>query len=110
MGQASTKPVISGGSYLSQHSLELHFGLGEAVQGVIEIMWPGGVRNRLYDVNRGEQVVIPEIPCSFDAEWNSQGAYLSCVNRALNDLARAGVITPNEKTRYRESALQAYRQ
>jgi enediyne biosynthesis protein E4 len=47
--------VRSGGSYLSQNDLRLHFGLGDArIVDRIEITWPGGTRQVLREqaVNR----------------------------------------------------------
>jgi hypothetical protein len=42
-GFVQTAEVRSGGSYLSQSDLRLHFGLGSAVKvDKIEIVWPGG--------------------------------------------------------------------
>jgi hypothetical protein len=42
------KEVRSGGSYLSQSDLRLHFGLGAAtVASEIEVVWPSGVRQTL---------------------------------------------------------------
>ena len=42
-GHEQTAEVRSGGSYLSQNDLRLHFGLGEAaIVDSIEIKWPGG--------------------------------------------------------------------
>ena len=42
-GFVQTAEVRSGGSYLSQNDLRLHFGLGGAVKvDKIEIAWPGG--------------------------------------------------------------------
>ena len=44
-GFTQTAEVRSGGSYLSQNDLRLHFGLGAAVRvEKIEIAWPGGVK------------------------------------------------------------------
>jgi hypothetical protein len=44
-GRTQYGEVRSGGSYLSQNDLRLHFGLGEArVVDRIEILWPGGKR------------------------------------------------------------------
>lgn len=44
-GRAQYGEVRSGGSYLSQNDLRLHFGLGSATQiDRIEISWPSGVR------------------------------------------------------------------
>ena len=49
-GRAQYGEVRSGGSYLSQNDLRLHFGLG-AVRAVerIEISWPSGARQVLED-------------------------------------------------------------
>jgi hypothetical protein len=46
--------VRSGGSYLSQNDLRLHFGLGSASNVELEIAWPSGVRQdlRVAGVNR----------------------------------------------------------
>jgi hypothetical protein len=47
-GRVQYGEVRSGGSYLSQNDLRLHFGLGEArVVDRIEITWPGGNRQAL---------------------------------------------------------------
>jgi hypothetical protein len=47
-GRAQYGEVRSGGSYLSQNDLRLHFGLGEArIVDSIEIFWPGGKRQSL---------------------------------------------------------------
>ena len=47
-GRTQSGEVRSGGSYLSQNDLRLHFGLGEArIVDRIEILWPGGKRQVL---------------------------------------------------------------
>jgi enediyne biosynthesis protein E4 len=54
-GRAQYGEVRSGGSYLSQNDLRLHFGLGDArIVDRIEITWPGGTRQVLREqaVNR----------------------------------------------------------
>jgi hypothetical protein len=58
--------VVSGGSYLSQHDLRIHFGLGnhDRIERV-EILWPNGTKeiltnlsaNRFYVVREGKGVV-----------------------------------------------------
>ena len=107
-GVTTMQPVIAGSSYASTHARELVVGLGQAAKGTVEILWPGGVKNRLYDVAAGESVVLPEIPCSFDGAFKNQGQYVACVNGALNDLAAAGVIAPSAKSRYLASAKRAF--
>jgi hypothetical protein len=47
-GRSQVDEVRSGGSYLSQSDLRLHFGLGSAkVVDLIEVQWPSGRRQRL---------------------------------------------------------------
>ncbi len=49
-GRAQTGEVRSGGSYLSQNDLRLHFGLGAAAKVErIEILWPSGRKQTLED-------------------------------------------------------------
>ncbi len=85
-----------GSSYASQNSFALTFGLGGARRGDVEVLWPGGVRNRLYNVRRSERLLFPEIPCSFADPWPNPGAYVSCVKQALGELVDAGVITRSQ--------------
>ncbi len=102
--------VPSGPSFASQHSLEANFGLGSAESGTLEVLWPGGTRNRLYHVKAGERIVMPEIPCSFDAYWENKHKYHSCVYRAVSDLVNVGVIKRNKKHRYINSAMRAFKE
>ena len=104
----SMSPVLGGSSYASQHSMVQSFGLGSAGRGTVEVLWPGGVRNRLYEVVNGEHVSLPEIPCSFAANWSSRAAFRTCVDGALNELTAAGIVTFSFATRLRKSALKAY--
>ena len=71
-------------------------------------MWPGGVRNRLYDVHQGEQIIFPEIPCSYDGNWVSKQVYKTCVEDALNELVASGILTNNQKGNFLSSALNAF--
>jgi enediyne biosynthesis protein E4 len=107
-GRLVLRPVLGGASYASQESLDGVFGLGAAERGTVEVLWPGGVRNRLYDVRRGERVLLPELPCSYTATWPSAEAYRVCVDTALDGLARDGVIGPAERERLLASALRAF--
>ncbi|MCZ6536101.1 MAG: CRTAC1 family protein [Chloroflexi bacterium] len=107
-GDTVITPIQGGSSFASQHSLEVNFGLGSAKQGTVEVLWPGGVRNRLYGISAGERVVIPEIPCSFSGEWSNQAEYEACVGVALADLVSAGIISDSDIERYSSSALQAF--
>lgn len=104
----SMRPVVGGSSYASQDSLVTTFGLGQASSGTVEVLWPGGVRNRLYDVQAGERLLAPEIPCSFDADWQNFGQYNACVMQALNGYLQAGLISDAERNRLRDSARRAF--
>jgi enediyne biosynthesis protein E4 len=66
---AQVDEVRSGGSYLSQNDLRLHFGLGTADKvDRVEIVWPSGgtqmltnlTPDRFYMVKEGEGIVLPE--------------------------------------------------
>ncbi len=53
--------VRSGGSYLSQNDLRLHFGLGESDRvDLIEIRWPSGARQTFAHVKADRLLVIEE--------------------------------------------------
>lgn len=108
-GQTAIQPVLGGSSYASQHSLARQFGLGSAPKATVEVLWPGGVRNRLYDVRAGERIVFPEIPCSLDADQPS-GRFMSCVRGSLDDLVDAGVLSRGERARFLGSAARAFQE
>ena len=52
--------VRSGGSYLSQNDLRIHFGLGTATQADLEIHWPSGLIDRLRAVQANQILRIVE--------------------------------------------------
>lgn len=108
-GPTAAQAVTGGSSHSSQHALDRVFGLGQSRRGVLEVLWPGGVRNRLYEVGPG-RTVMPEIPCSFDGEWRGLGEYLGCVRPALRDYRRAGILTGREAARLLTSAILAFKE
>ena len=101
-------PVVSGGSHSSSHSVDLVFGLGQSNAGTVDVLWPGGTRNRIYEVNQGEHLVIPEIPCSYNAKVKSE-SYRECVSEALEDLRHRDVVDRNYASRLFNSAMLAYK-
>ena len=107
-GQTVMRPVLGGASFASQDALTLGFGLGSAKRGTVEVVWPGGIRNRLYGVKKTETAVMPEIPCSFDDDWGSFNEYRTCVDEALWDTWSAGLVTPRQAIRLKISAIIAY--
>ncbi len=107
-GNTAMKPVAAGSSHVSSDSLEQTFGLGNENKGTLEILWPGGVRNKLFNVKAGERLVFPEIPCSFDDDWSSFDAYHDCAKGALDELAMQGIITSNQNARLLSSAIKAF--
>lgn len=107
-GSTVMQPILGGSSYASQDSLVANFGLGEQENGTIEILWPGGVRNRIYDVSAGDKLVFPEIPVSFDGDFASQQEYETLVSDAISELVAAGVLTPDEGDKFFSSAVRAF--
>ncbi len=109
-GSTAVIPIVGGLSYASEHALATTFGLGHAQTATVEVLWPGGVRNRLYEVRAGQRVLLPEIPCSFDDPGASPAAYAGCVLQALGELSAAGVVTPGQAGHLLGSALRAYQE
>ncbi len=107
-GPTSMHPVVVGASYTSTHSRESMFGLGAAKRGTVDVLWPGGVRNRLYNVRHGSRVTFPEIPCSFADDWERRADYKHCVRGALNQLHAAGAISKRERAKFLSSAMRAF--
>ncbi len=101
-------PVLGGSSYASQDSLIRTAGLGNKNKATVEVQWPGGVRNRIYNVRSGSRLLFPEIPCSFDDPDATFGEYLGCVAQSLHELRTAGVINSFEKIRFFWGAVRAY--
>jgi enediyne biosynthesis protein E4 len=53
--------VMSGGSYYSNHSFTLHFGLGIAAQADrIEVRWPSGRIQEWREINSNRTITITE--------------------------------------------------
>jgi hypothetical protein len=52
--------VRSGGSYISQNDLRVHFGLGSAEKADLEIRWPSGVVDKIAGVAANQVVTITE--------------------------------------------------
>jgi len=109
-GPPQLKPVVGGSSYSSQDALAVSFGVGKhrGADGVVEVLWPGGVRNRLYNVKAGDRLTFPEIPCSYDAAWGSFQDYKGCVDGAVGELATAGVVSASQAAKLRSSAYRAF--
>jgi len=52
--------VRSGGSYISQKDLRVHFGLGKASRADLEIRWPSGVVDKLAGVAANQVITVIE--------------------------------------------------
>ena len=52
--------VRSGGSYISQNDLRVHFGLGDAAHADIEVHWPSGTVDKLPAVSANQVLVVKE--------------------------------------------------
>ena len=107
-GATAIRPVLGGSSYASRNALATVFGLGDAPKATVEVLWPGGVRNRLDGVRPGERLLFPEIPCSFDDPSFTPQGYAACVRGALDELIAAGTLAPGDRGRFLGSALRAF--
>jgi hypothetical protein len=59
-GHRLVDEVRSGGSYLSQSDLRVHFGLGKAKRAAIEVRWPSGRVDKIDDVTANRVVTVRE--------------------------------------------------
>ncbi len=56
-----TGEVVSGGSYLSQHDLRIHFGLGSHERlDQVEVLWPGGKKETLTNLTADKFYIVRE--------------------------------------------------
>jgi hypothetical protein len=107
-GHTSMKPVTAGSSYASSNSDVLSFGYAQARRGQVDVLWPGGVKNRLYGVKKNRTQVFPEIPCSYDDQTIHFSNYVRCVAKALHQVRREHVINLREKNRFFVSSVIAW--
>lgn len=116
--KTATRAIVGGASYASEDALKTTFGLGHSAQGTAQIMWPGKVFNKLYDIKPGEKLVVPEIPCDY-VNWQDnlgphasrrdhRDKYQACVDTALQDLVNRSVINKKYSQRLEASALRAF--
>ncbi len=106
-GETAIVPVASGGSYASSHALEKTFGLGNSFAANVDVLWPGGVKNKYFFARPGRTLNLPEIPCSYDDMSMSYSDYRACVNGSLISLRDQGVITRLEYVKLAVSAYHA---
>ena len=91
------------GSYLSQNSPVLHFGLGDqAAADTVEVTWPGGPTDVWIDVATGQAIRLSPGQPSFDQAWSAQTSISS------SDPAVGALLDERERTRrfwerYREA-------
>ncbi|MCU1235832.1 MAG: ASPIC/UnbV domain protein [Candidatus Solibacter sp.] len=68
-GRRMIDEVASGGSYYSQNSFTLHFGLGAAqAADRVEVRWPKGPAQEWKDVRAGQTVTITEGAAKFESK------------------------------------------
>lgn len=108
-GSPATKPVIQGSSYASQNSLTINFGLRNARLATVDVLWPGGVHNRLFHVKAKDMLEFPEIPCSVDADVTLL-EHSRCLRQALGDAVEAHILNRRQAARFRASMLRAFLQ
>ena len=57
-GRVQLREFAMAGGYLSQGELVAHFGLGNARQAVVRVVWPDGWETRLVDIVADQRVVV----------------------------------------------------
>ena len=55
---ARSAPVLSGSSYLSRNSGDLHFGLGPATQAMVEIRWSDATTTRIGPIEADQRILV----------------------------------------------------
>ena len=106
--QKVARPVMAGSSYASQDEMTLGFGFGNTRRAIVDVLWPGGTRNRIYEVTPRDQILFPEIPCSYDGEFATIFDYALCTFSSLNEIQGAGAIDSELSARLFVGALRAY--
>jgi hypothetical protein len=59
-GHRQIDEVRSGGGYISQNDLRVHFGLGEAGAADLEVRWPSGLVDRISGVKANQVITVLE--------------------------------------------------
>jgi enediyne biosynthesis protein E4 len=106
--QPAMRSIPGGGGYASNDALESIFGMGASASGTLDVFWPGGVHNRLYDVKASERLTVPELPCDFANTRQAQAAYGKCVDEALTGYRRQTGLSAEFAARLRQSAMRAH--
>jgi pantetheine-phosphate adenylyltransferase len=76
-GTKQTAEVRSGGSFISQNDMRLHFGLGAATSAALTIRWPDGSTEKVVKVNAGEITTITQANASSRARhWRTSAVPL----------------------------------
>jgi len=102
------REVYAGSSLSSMHSQTLTFGLGQERRATVDVLWPSGYHNRLYDVPAKSNVAFPEIPCSFDDPGVTLPQLTQCMTTALHQLRQAGLVEPGVGNQLLGSAVRAW--
>lgn len=107
-GKKITLPIVSGGSQASSDAIEKVFATQQKSPTVIEILWPGGTRNRIYKTHFADELLVPEIPCSFDDENMKFREYRKCISRSIKALKKQDVINGKQSALLYTSAMKAH--
>lgn len=107
-GVVQMREVRTGGGFLSSDVRFLYFGMPDADRATVDVVWPSGHHNRIYNMQAGRMERFPELPCSFDDPELTFFEYVACAFGTLRDLVDEGIITQNRATRVLVSALRAW--
>lgn len=102
------RPMVAGHSFVSQSASYVHSGMGNYKKMDVDILWPGGVRNYLSDLNPHSTYLAPEIPCCIKATSDLNNL-VTCTNTALDEYIQHAVLQQNEKGKYISSMIDGWR-
>lgn len=103
-----TREIAAGSGFASSNSRLQTVGLAHRHRAVVDVTWPLGHRNRLYNVWAGSRIRFPEMPCSFDEPDLPFGEFLSCTLDSLAASLAADLISESDALRFALSAIRAY--
>jgi len=107
-GKPIMKPIVGGSSYASMESIIVSAGIGGSDEATVEVLWPGGTRNKIYNVRAGDSITFPELPCSYDTTQLTKAEYKICVRNAIDELVATDSLTPGQARKISKSAIKAY--
>ena len=107
-GASQMREVGAGNNFLSQNPGVVHFGIGADASRTVDIVWPGGVRMRFFDVKAGALLKAVRLPVSYDDQELSFYQYFYQINQSLKDYLAGNRLNQAEAQMIRANAIKAF--